>query len=136
MAALIAANRWKIDSDKAGLMSWTMIHVEAKFKELSTRSINMVSIEDLKIEFSYEQFQAVYSNSFDFDELDETQEEIISSLIKSTPKLEDFLEFALDEGLRNISAAKKLGLTKQRISQLKKEASLIFNCRIGDDEEP
>jgi DNA-directed RNA polymerase specialized sigma subunit len=135
LAALIAANRWKIDSDKAGLMAWTMIHVESKFKELSMKSIDMVSTEDLKIEISQEQVHAVWGNSLASDELDETQEKIINFLIRSIPKLEDFLEFALDEGLMNISVAKNLGLTKQRISQLRKEVSLIFNCRNEDDEE-
>ena len=38
LAALIAANRWKIGPDKAGLMAWTMIHIESKFKELAMKS--------------------------------------------------------------------------------------------------
>ena len=135
MAALMAANRWKTDSDKAGLMAWTMIHVESKFKELSMKSINMVSTEDLKIEISQEQIHTGWDNSLASDELDETQEKIINFLIRSIPKLEDFLELALDEGLMNISVAKNLGLTKQRISQLRKEISHIFNDKIGDDEE-
>ena len=66
LAALIAANRWKIDSDKAGLMAWTMIHVESKFKELSMKSFDMVSTEDLTIEISQEQVHSVYGDTFFF----------------------------------------------------------------------
>ena len=38
LAALKAANRWKIDTDKAGLIAWTWIHIDSKFKELSMKS--------------------------------------------------------------------------------------------------
>ena len=134
LAALIAAKRWESAPEKANLMSWTMIHIESKFKELSMKSIDMVSTEDLTIEIPQEQVHAFWGNSYASDELDETQEKIINFLIRSIPKLEDFLEFALDDGLIGVSVAKNLGLTKQRISQLRKEVSLIFNNRMGEDD--
>ena len=72
---------------------------------------------------------------FSSNDLEEEREKTIKFLIRSIPKLEDFLELALDDGLMGISVARNLGLTKQRISQLKREVSLIFNCKIGDDGE-
>ena len=122
LAALIAANRWKIDMDKAGLMSWTMIHIESKFKELAMKSMDMTYIEDLTFEISQEQVQELYEGCRTPDHHEEfTKEKITRILFRYIPKYKEFLECALDENLAGLSVAKSMNLTKQRISQIKKE---------------
>lgn len=127
LAALIAANRWKIHPDKAGLIAWTWIHIESKFKELSMKSNDKeVSIEDLEIEISQEQVSVSLDQNLGQGDYDERYEYMIKMLIKFMPKHEEFLERIIDENLTNISAAKDMGLTKQRISQLHKEIRSTF----------
>ena len=123
LAALKAASCWKIDYDKAGLIAWTWIHIDSKFKELSMKSNGReVSFEDLTFEITQEHVHLVWGQSESSPEQDEAHEKIVQMLIKSIPKFGNYLEHALDEGLTGISVANYLGLTKQRISQLKKEA--------------
>ena len=122
LAALKAANRWKIDTDKAGLIAWTWIHIDSKFKELSMKSNGReVYFEELNFEITQEDVHLVWGQSQSSPEQDEAREKIVELLIKSIPKFECFLERALDENLTGTAVAKKLGLTKQRISQLKNE---------------
>ncbi len=131
LAALVAANRWKTQPNKAGLIAWTWIHIESKFKELSMKSNDKeVSMEDLDIEISQEQVHAVWGQSSNVMEQDqdEAQEKIARMLIRFMPKYEEFLERVVDENLTNISAAKDMGLTKQRISQLRKEVQYNFSA--------
>jgi DNA-directed RNA polymerase specialized sigma subunit len=127
LAALIAAKRWKIDRDKAGLMAWSMIHIESRFKELATKSTDTVSMEEVIVEISQEQANAAWGNARNLEKQAEVQEKISRILIGSIPKYEAFLEHSLDESLIGVSVAKTLGLTKQRISQLRKEVALMFN---------
>jgi DNA-directed RNA polymerase specialized sigma subunit len=127
LAALIAANRWKIGLDKAGLMAWTMIHIEFRFKELAMKSTDTVSMEEINVEISQEQANTAWGTSRDLGKQAEAREKITRSLINSVPNYKEFLERSLDESLIGVSVAKNLGLTKQRISQLRKEVALIFN---------
>ena len=127
LTALIAANRWKIGLDKAGLMAWTMIHIESRFKELAMKSTDTVSMEEINVEISQEQLNAAWETSRDFKKHAETHEKITRILIDSIPKYKAFLERSLDESLIGVSVAKNLRLTKQRISQLRKEVAVIFN---------
>ncbi len=128
LAALVAVKRWKFAPDKqASLKSWVWIHVEAKFKELSMKSIDgEISLEDLGIEISQEHIYMVWEQPASDDESDDAHDRIKKMLIKAMPKFEGFLEGVIDENLCNLSVAKNMGLTKQRISQINKELHAVI----------
>ena len=129
LAALIAANRWEIHPDKAGLIAWTWIHIESKFKELSMKSNDKeVSMEDLDIEISQEHVSMSINQGPEQWSHDGRHEDMIRMLINFMPKHKEFLERVIDENLTNLSAAKDMGLTKQRISQLKREVQHIITA--------
>ena len=84
-------------------------------------------MEDITVEISQEQVNAACGASRDLEKQAKAREKIAKILINSVPKYKEYLERSLDESLIGVSVAKNLGLSKQRISQLRKEVVLIFN---------
>lgn len=127
LAALTAARRWNARAGNAGLISWTWIHIDSRFKDLAGKLANSdFYLEDLDVEVSEDDIRAVIGSLTEPAEPVEANEKIKQQLIRSFPKYEAFVERVMDENLGNLSVAKSLGLTKQRISQLYNEIRNII----------
>ncbi|MFZ5571289.1 MAG: hypothetical protein ACOZF0_12845 [Thermodesulfobacteriota bacterium] len=125
--ALVAARRWKVQPGKASLIPWIWVLIKLRFSRLSEKfSHNEVYFEELDMDIAWE--EACLTEPDD-RETEEDREEIIQLLIQAMPKYRDYLEAVLDDGLINVSVAKKLGFTKQRITQMQKE---VRNSLMGD----
>ena len=127
LAALEGLNNWKTGGEKpkAGLKAWVTLYIISRFKELAKRGyIAEIFVED--IETLPAEPQTMGSEE---TEIEAEQDVIRTCLYDTLPEYASFLERMLDYNLSQVSVAKDMGRTRQRISQLKKEVLGVYGTK-------